>query len=99
MNQPIHTTIKPIVKTAPERFELTWSMIESLCSSCAWANNGLVAVSGIHLTNGQTVQEAAVALEIILVCRTFAPGVFEKNEDGRWQRAGANPKYDNVEGC
>lgn len=82
----------------PERFELTWGRIESLCSSGAEANNGLVAVSGIHLTNGQTVQEAATALEIILTCRTFSPVIFER-VNGAWQRAGSKLKHENTEGC
>lgn len=99
MNQPIHTTIKPIAKTAPERFDLTWVMIESLCGSAARADGNSVSVYGVFLLNGQTAQDMATALTIVLTCRTFAPGVFEKNENGRWQRAGANPKYDNVEGC
>lgn len=99
MNQPIHTTIKPIVKTAPERFELTWGMIESLCGSPARTDGNSVSVYGVFLLNGQTVQDMATALTIVLTCRTFAPGMFEKDENGRWQRAGENPEHTNLEGC
>lgn len=91
MNQPIHTTIKPIVKTAPERFELTWEMIERISQ----AN----AIPTFWLPGPNPCDPMSFALGIILQCRTFSPGVFEKNENGRWQRAGENPKHANLEGC
>lgn len=100
MNQPIHTTIKPIVKTAPERFELKWGHTERfIAAGTSVGGSDLpIQVFCARLSN-QTFAELAVALEIILTCQTFSPGVFEKDESGRWQRAGDNPKHDNTKGC
>ena len=100
MNQPIHTTIKPAIKA--ERFELTWAMIEYLTSEHIRTNadNFYMIVQEAHTTvSNKILHRAATSLEIILQCQTFSPGVFEKNENGRWQRAGTNPKHDNTEGC
>lgn len=88
MRQPIHTTIKPVVK-APKRFELTWAMIEEL------RRQAIIASKNYY----ETLIEDHDALEIILQCQTFSPGVFERDENGRWRRAGENPKHANMEGC
>lgn len=102
MNQPIHTTIKPIIKAAPERFELKWSHTERFTAASAGTSVGgsdlPIQVFCARLSN-QTFAELATALEIILQCRTFSPGVFERDENGRWRRAGKNPKHANTEGC
>ena len=99
MNQPIHTTIKPIVKTAPEHFELKWSHTERFTAASVVGGSDLPIQVLCARLSSQTFAELAVALEIILQCQTFSPGVFEKNENGRWQRAGENPKHANLEGC
>lgn len=102
MNQPIHTTIKPIVKTAPGHFELTWEHVERFVSASVGT-----PVGGAEFPiqffcarlSSQTFSELAIALEIILQCRTFSPGMFERDENGRWKRAGENPGHENTEGC
>lgn len=101
MNQPIHTTIKPAVKAAPERFELTWEMIEYFKSASVFvrASTFDVALTKEQPSSLQAVVDTAVALEIVLQCRTFSPGVFERKENGVWQRAGETQKHDNAEGC
>lgn len=98
--QPIHDTIKP--KTQVERFELKWEMVEYLTSkNISVQAYGLSFIVGeTHTTISNKIAEAAaVALEIILQCRTFSPGVFERKENGVWQRAGETQKHENTEGC
>lgn len=99
MSQPIHETIKPTIKAAPERFELAWEMIETLSRADVSSKGTLWAevVGTWNLSNHRN--NMATALEIILQCRTFSPGVFERDENGRWRRAGKNPKHANTEGC
>jgi hypothetical protein len=86
MNQPIHETLKPEV--APERFELTWEMIEELQRQEMIASENSCKI----------FNDSKDALGIILQCRTFSPGLFEK-KDGVWRRAGETQKHYNAEGC
>lgn len=100
MRQPIHTTIKP--KTQVERFELAWRVIELFLSTKCQKNfsNGIQVDLGKSYAGHQVNADyVATALEIILQCRTFSPGVFERKENGVWQRAGETQKHDNAEGC
>lgn len=88
--QPIHETIKLTNKNRAERFELTWEMVDFLTSkNISVQAYGLSFIVGdTHTTiSSKSADGFAIALEIILQCRTFKPGVFEK-KNGRWQRAG-----------
>lgn len=88
MSQPIHETLVP--KERPKRFELTWAMIERLRNSAVSEGyHSLIVYSNDTISN--SLEQLATALEIILQCKTFGPGVFELR-GYRWQRAGELPK-------
>lgn len=85
----------------PERFELTWNMIRYLSSDhiCVEEQDSALRVSSRHLAFlDEMWHRAATALEIILSCHTFSPGLFER-VNGVWQRAGSEPTSKNMEGC
>ena len=99
LKQPIHATLKPQAK--PERFELTWNTIRYLSSDHVYVEeqDSALRVSSRHLAFLDEMRNrAATALEIILQCRTFSPGLFER-VNGKWQRAGSESKHENLEGC
>ena len=88
-SQPIHETIKisnPKNAREGERFELTWSMIKALTCAAVSANGNLITVFS-QRTTSKTFNDMAIALEIILQCKTFSPGFFEKKKFN-WVRVG-----------
>lgn len=78
-----------------EIFELKWQHIERLqaaaASTTVGGSDAPIQIFCRRLTD-QTFSELATALEIILRCKTFAPGVFECDELGRWRRVVENQK-------
>lgn len=83
-SQPIHETLIPEDK--PERFELTWSIIECLDMAFVFTSGNKIIVRTAP-TKLYHHDDLAIALEIILQCKTFSPGLFEKRSM-RWVRAG-----------
>lgn len=73
-----------------KRFELTWKMIEGFKEVKVASHSAATRVEVFYIGIPPKISysDMATALEIILQCQTFAPGVFEETNNG-WRRAGS----------